>query len=1134
MVSEIGEMRYAHSEGHTDLCFDDDGRYIFTCGTDGDIRIWDGFQDDNPTTHHTGDYCHAVSFKAGKLYVANDANAIQVYSFPSMNPDGIITRFASQINSIYCSTNGKILLAGAGDFIIKAVDTTNSAQNIFEGHEAPILSVALDPQEYYIASSSCDGSVCVWRLSDQTRVKVMNLLPKSNDFCLSKTLCRLCWHPNRGKFLAVPVDKEIHLYQRETWDLMMSLKCETSEFISIVVFSPCGNLIAGASTDGYVFIWELNSFTCLDRYKHENSEALCGLVWNPKNKKQLALCDIQGQLGLIENVVSVDCEKMDASKQSLIKESFQHNDDKTLSDNDSVSNSKIPDDDNDDDDDNNYDIDIGAIKASLEPKIFGLQVNDDETKMSALIVPPSQPPSGPTLTSLQPAFQPSSTPDHWDHRFMDASKQSLIKESFQHNDDKTLSDNDSVSNSKIPDDDNDDDDDNNYDIDIGAIKASLEPKIFGLQVNDDETKMSALIVPPSQPPSGPTLTSLQPAFQPSSTPDHWDHRFMVWNNIGIVKCYNTEEENSIDVEFHDTSIHHAIHLINSLNHTMASLSTEGLLLACSKDKENASQIVCMNFDSWDSNKEWSSEMPKDENIEAITIGSGWLAVATDMRLIRIFSIGGIQLEIFNIPGPVVCITAYEKTLSVIYHQGYGVPGDQNLMMIIFKVNDKKQLFLNPIPVPLSPKSTLFWSGFTDEGTVCTVDSSGIVRLLNFEFNNKWLPVANTKGHTKGKSDHYFVIGISEIQQNIRCIPCKGSRYPPTLPRPAVTVLPFQLPLCEQQTDKGQYEEEFWRISLLYKLLKQLSKNGFDVDSEIENADKKRTDSLLRMFALATRSDREFRALEIAELMPSHRIVEGAIRYASQRHHLALADRLGLIAQQKLEEEADSHEIINVDAEWNNEFNNTVIHNKKLSTGSVEDDVVLQPKPLAKVYKQKEECDDLDINSERDDTNQNFVIEKTEELSESIQKNPFKTYSQKQQSNVRIDNILENVIKRNSKVSEDNNPKKSKISKQTKLFPEKENTATNKGEMEKQSNFKKFLEENKKILSEENPELDENEIVKIAIQNFKKIRSEEKQNSTAKRRQDNDEQNSKKRKNSTTNLSSETSSKLSKFSFLKKS
>ena len=39
----------------------------------------------------------------------------------------------------------------------------------------------------------------------------------------------------------------------------------------------------------------------------------------------------------------------------------------------------------------------------------------------------------------------------------------------------------------------------------------------------------------------------------------------------------------------------------------------------------------------------------------------------------------------------------------------------------------------------------------------------------------------------------------------RCIPCKGSRYPATLPRPAVTVLPFCLSLCEQDSEKSQYE-----------------------------------------------------------------------------------------------------------------------------------------------------------------------------------------------------------------------------------------------------------------------------------------------------------------------------------------
>ena len=40
---------------------------------------------------------------------------------------------------------------------------------------------------------------------------------------------------------------------------------------------------------------------------------------------------------------------------------------------------------------------------------------------------------------------------------------------------------------------------------------------------------------------------------------------------------------------------------------------------------------------------------------------------------------------------------------------------------------------------------------------------------------------------------------------LRCIPCKGSRYPPTLPRPAVAILPFKLPLCQTATEKGQME-----------------------------------------------------------------------------------------------------------------------------------------------------------------------------------------------------------------------------------------------------------------------------------------------------------------------------------------
>lgn len=55
---------------------------------------------------------------------------------------------------------------------------------------------------------------------------------------------------------------------------------------------------------------------------------------------------------------------------------------------------------------------------------------------------------------------------------------------------------------------------------------------------------------------------------------------MCWNEVGIVKCHTTDTENSIEVEFHDTSTHHSIHMNNHLNHTMAALSYSVLVLAC--------------------------------------------------------------------------------------------------------------------------------------------------------------------------------------------------------------------------------------------------------------------------------------------------------------------------------------------------------------------------------------------------------------------------------------------------------------------------------------------------------------------------------------------------------------------------
>lgn len=56
---------------------------------------------------------------------------------------------------------------------------------------------------------------------------------------------------------------------------------------------------------------------------------------------------------------------------------------------------------------------------------------------------------------------------------------------------------------------------------------------------------------------------------------------MAFNEIGIVKLHNDEDgTSSIDVQFHEAAFFKNLYIKNHLNHTMASLSTGVLALAC--------------------------------------------------------------------------------------------------------------------------------------------------------------------------------------------------------------------------------------------------------------------------------------------------------------------------------------------------------------------------------------------------------------------------------------------------------------------------------------------------------------------------------------------------------------------------
>ena len=52
--------------------------------------------------------------------------------------------------------------------------------------------------------------------------------------------------------------------------------------------------------------------------------------------------------------------------------------------------------------------------------------------------------------------------------------------------------------------------------------------------------------------------------------------------------------------------------------------------------------------------------------QAVALGDGWIAMATSLNMLCMFSVGGIQQNILCLPSPVVAIAAHKQKLFITY------------------------------------------------------------------------------------------------------------------------------------------------------------------------------------------------------------------------------------------------------------------------------------------------------------------------------------------------------------------------------------------------------------------------------------------------------------------------------------
>jgi WD40 repeat protein len=214
----------------------------------------------------------------------------------------VTSRFTTSVYHIDISDDRNLILAGSGDFTLKLIKLDDGTQKTFEGHEAPILSVALDPKGECVASSSCDGSVRIWTIEEQNCLHSWNNNhPKSNDFANSLTLCRISWEKVHGQLIAIPTLSQVNVVDRDSWEVVKTYGHDELTNITITAFSPNGHHLAVADTSGTIMIWDTKTSNSspIAKFFHPNSYAITCLKWNPKDETSFCFCDFGGQFGLV-------------------------------------------------------------------------------------------------------------------------------------------------------------------------------------------------------------------------------------------------------------------------------------------------------------------------------------------------------------------------------------------------------------------------------------------------------------------------------------------------------------------------------------------------------------------------------------------------------------------------------------------------------------------------------------------------------------------------------------------------------------------------------------------------------------------------------------------------------------------
>eukprot|EP00584_Thalassiosira_punctigera_P002193 CAMPEP_0172533418 /NCGR_PEP_ID=MMETSP1067-20121228/6134_1 /TAXON_ID=265564 ORGANISM="Thalassiosira punctigera, Strain Tpunct2005C2" /NCGR_SAMPLE_ID=MMETSP1067 /ASSEMBLY_ACC=CAM_ASM_000444 /LENGTH=1269 /DNA_ID=CAMNT_0013318063 /DNA_START=140 /DNA_END=3949 /DNA_ORIENTATION=+ len=453
------------------------------------------------------------------------------------------------------------------------------------------------------------------------------------------------------------------------------------------------------------------------------------------------------------------------------------------------------------------------------------------------------------------------------------------------------------------------------------------------------------------------LPPLQPAFAPSSTPLGEPRRILCWNHVGVVTLRSDDDEgadsnlNLVDIAFHETAGlvggRRPVTLTDNVGYIVGTVGDEGAMFASdlledpadSDDEDDVddeggldavvirairrdrrrrrkgttgaggSRVHFHRFETFGrmADKDWSAGLPDGERALGCATGSGWGAVITSRRFLRLFTISGIQGPVHWIPGEPVTVVGRDRFVAVFYHRA-ATPTRDGTQLMGYSIVDG----ITGAPVvtgevsALSPGASLSWAGFTDKCALSVMDSDGMLSMLAryggpaaSSNTGNWMPMLDTVGLKKSVTDVFWPVEV--YGGKLVCVALRGGKdHPDATRRPVTTTLNLRIPLAMSLTGKsGPLEEGSVRATFALHqekvldnyLVSQGEANEDEIEEEYAQKCNQVDKVTLKLFGSVVQSGKVERGYDLVQRLHSEKSYDIAIQMADRIGHRKLSDRI---------------------------------------------------------------------------------------------------------------------------------------------------------------------------------------------------------------------------------------------------